>query len=732
MRNSILFIVVANLLLGCNSASTTGKNSNVQPAADSAARISFAPSDRKPVTLDSPDQLQASQNAAPQEIDMNQIDRLVALDVPKNKETASRPANDFLWSHLKPIALEPQSKINGLLAAAIIEKASTLPGPSTGSSPAGFPGSGNFPGSFNVLPGGKTNEPISVQALKSLGAYQMSSQVVDSKYWPSQDWAAMEPDVAEPLSVELKKWLPIEAGYPPTFAAMNCSSGVWINAWPATSSGEVPYEYDRSGKNAKPRKLKKGEKPQLDSNGQPMTYSPVKDKPKLGYNTLDLLNQKSLGQYNWKAPIDSWPALSPDGKKMVGMCPYSRWRLDSKMDIQHPPSDKCLSIFSLGKNEVDGWIELADSPRWIGFVDSNVLAIYNREPDGLVQFWDVQTNKMLRSVPLPTAFRKGPGDESAFLGTVSANGKYLALGTSHGIVLIESSSGSVLNMLAIPMVDSHLYTGLNFSRDGRFLYSIIGKTLIRWSLQTGLPELVIRGIEQSGPILDGPIPGTLVLGNKRFATRLGSLSSGSPIAGATPPNSAVIETISGSPITSLPYHVLHDYGQGRWLVIADSNYVKEETTKPRTASLFPDDPIRYIGLVSSDSVDTKTFETSAQMGFAQVRPMAPMLKSDAAKVLKLTKPEASVDVPHRESKAVELGSDKAVLPTYAAWPVAFADKVAAILHFKLVVTNQGSRREVLVQRVDVQTGTPMGEPVRLWAWASPKEYSIDGVPGNFV
>jgi len=89
-----------------------------------------------------------------------------------------------------------------------------------------------------------------------------------------------------------------ENGFQTVLTSLNQPIGVWFGNSPANALGEAAFLVDDSRRNAKPRKLKKGEKPELDADGQPKVYWAVKDKPKMVNNVLDLSQQKRLGMYN--------------------------------------------------------------------------------------------------------------------------------------------------------------------------------------------------------------------------------------------------------------------------------------------------------------------------------------------------------------------------------------------------------------------------------------------------
>jgi hypothetical protein len=446
------------------------------------------------------------------------------------------------------------------------------------------------------------------------------------------------------------------------------------------------------------------------------------------HKVIDLRDGKTVGEFDWRAPVWANARLSPDGKFLVGN--------DSLAVLQYIMSSTATA-WDNGKDTVFIWAQGKKTPTsfkvpgvvdWMDFVGNDRLAYVTYAPKTVMRIHDVAKNAQVAEIELPGAAPAQHPDRQnddtpvfptlefyrpmARRGAVSANGKYVALGCQDGVRLISISEGKVIGLL--PIDGAKWYRSLNFSADGARLFGVIiavkktygDVSLFRsWSVATGqsLEDLMVDRHE-TGPVYPGPVDG-LYLATKFIFTR-------QPL-----------------PLDPAPFRILRLDDDGTALVAGSHQQAPPGT--PQTESLIekmkgkqwrPDEievHRKNEWALFTVKLDWSPAVKKIEPVLAVLRPRPAAKAADRAGVVaqkpkppEVWSPPSFVPAP----EPAEENDDVHAMHQFGAWPISFGDEKAAIVRY-VPKTHYRKRWQVWLDLVDRNTGKRGAPAAKLWDWA---------------
>jgi hypothetical protein len=454
---------------------------------------------------------------------------------------------------------------------------------------------------------------------------------------------------------------------------------------------------------------------------------------------IDLRDGKTVGEFDWQAPVWANARLSPDGSFLAGTDTFTTLDIQLTSTLAGWENGKdLLYVWARGKN-TPATLKVPGPVEWMEFVTADRLAYVTSTPNTVLRVHDVARNRQVAEIDLAGA-KPAPHPDRQFddtpvypgldfyrplarHGAVSAGGKYVALGCLDGVRLVSVAEGKVVGLL--PVANARWYAGLNFSADGARLFGFVvagtphGDTCFfrSWSVATGRPpEERTLDPYVTGPIHAGPVEGLYLATSKFFFT-------GSPI-----------------PLEDASFRVVRVDDEGTALVIGTRAQAPPDT--PPCRSLQERIKARQAPPEEADRKDTSFALFTTKLDWSKpaekVRPVVALLAprppaapGDRAGVVaqKPEPPAAWAPPAFAAAPAVpEEGDDPAAMHQFAAWPVSFGDDRAALVRY---VPNVQYRKhwEVWLDLLDRTTGKRAAPAARLWDWAFfPEERGT--VPGQ--
>jgi hypothetical protein len=420
-------------------------------------------------------------------------------------------------------------------------------------------------------------------------------------------------------------------------------------------------------------------------------FKPLKTVSVAGdpFPVMDFRNGKEVGAFQGACNLHYyWQSrLSPDGQYLAW------WQTDTDQTPRGKLGIDYLVVWKRGEDKpVLRWPTPAHVP-WIDFVGPDRLALYHTGPTPRFVVLDIGKGAPVVTAALPeadfppTTDDKTPADPTPFYhprfqshGAVSPGGAYVALTGKAAIVVVATADGHLAGRLITgPVEDARGYLGLAFDEGGtefRTIYKSGTWPILRvWSMADG--QVHHTGPYQAewrvGGILNGPDPGTLIVGNN------------------------VIDVESGKPIFLLKDSVERWAGPDRILTNYHYHLGKEKVKAIEDAVEY-----QVMGGVFAISFARAEYKAQAT-AFAAAKQKAPptrpqAMPPDRSGVVAI-KPRPEGPWAVKPSPAPALPADFSA----PVWPDAFAATEAAVL--------PDGHTWV---RNDLKTGQPLGEPVKLW------------------
>jgi hypothetical protein len=451
--------------------------------------------------------------------------------------------------------------------------------------------------------------------------------------------------------------------------------------------------------------------------------------PYPAHPVIDLRDGKTVGEFDWRAPVWANARLSPDGRFLVGTDTYTTLSIIMESTVSGWENGKdLLFIWAKGQKKSPTTLKVPGPVDWMEFVSNDRLAFVTYSPKAVLRIHDVAKNQQVAEIELPgvdQAFYPDrqtddtpvyPGLEfyrpMTKRGAVSANGKYIALGCHDGMRLVSVPDAKVIGLL--PITKAKSYRCLNFSADGARLFGFVvaltkyGESCFfrSWSVATGqlLDEAdVDRHV--AGPIVPGPIEG-LYAANRFFFTK----------------NRLELE--------GLPFRILQLDSDGTALVMGGRAQAPPDTPlcralqeRIKTKQLYRDelegrkknDPILFLAKLDwSRSVE----KVGPILTLLTPRPEAKPGDRTGIAAQKPQSPDAWTPPSFAPAPALPDEADEpAAMHQFGAWPLSFGDDKAAVIRYFPKLLHR-KRWEVWLDILDRTTGKRAAPAAKLWDWTS--------------
>jgi hypothetical protein len=488
----------------------------------------------------------------------------------------------------------------------------------------------------------------------------------------------------------------------------------------------------------------------------PKTYKiEILEQPNTEHFVVNLSTGKKLGHFHWRSPATMAPKLSPDGRYLVGPDPFLNLDPKSKkhaeMKFEAPPTDRSFGVFVHKKPNPKHWLSMPGDVVWMDFLTPTVLAMRTHDPKPLLQFWNVDTGKLVRAIPLSieeipermdglanAQFYRPYGVAVA----VSPNRELMAVLGADGIAIVGIRAGKQLATIPHPRIASQReIRGMNFSADGRELYVAWDAAPFNFGLKA--PRMDVWSLVEGtllaqtkfdipipfaipGPLFNGTMDQSIVFGAFNIKNAQASLFS---VAGQPISLSAMIELGTGSCVTGFPYQIIHQDSKGNKL--AYSSFLSTPPRIPFPESFIPaeirKDPAAVKEFLERNTqlhnvvyVEPHVVNEALEQEYAPMfqallpRPKASPIQRDQAKLVALespAKPLALSDFTVTQAKPL-------ATQQLARWPDTFAGEKSAVVSYDFKAKPR-ALHEVSFQSFDWKTSEPAMKKAKLWNWAMP-------------
>jgi serine/threonine-protein kinase len=200
------------------------------------------------------------------------------------------------------------------------------------------------------------------------------------------------------------------------------------------------------------------------------------------FHVWDLTSMKAVGSFSGVSGLQHPRALSPDGRWLAGKAGGELRICDAEKGATH--------ALALPEGRAD-WVEFAGPGR--------LVTLRQNDPGRGLEVWDLKTQKVLFSLPLPNGYA---GERAA----ASPDGKLLAIPGGNLLALQELRPGARPTVLAMPKQRGSFAPNcrkLVFTADGTELAGLfeepfIGLRVVSWDLKRG-------AVSKDHPIAKGTV-----------------------------------------------------------------------------------------------------------------------------------------------------------------------------------------------------------------------------------
>jgi hypothetical protein len=417
--------------------------------------------------------------------------------------------------------------------------------------------------------------------------------------------------------------------------------------------------------------------------GNPADPWKVVPQPDAGYPVVDVRTGKEVGAFPAAAGAEPRSRLSPDGQYLA--C----W--ETETDAVTRAGQDYLVVWKRGGDRpVLRW-PVPARVYWAEFLGPDRLGLYHTGPTPQFVVLDVNKGAPVVTAALPasdfppTNDLRSEGNNQEYYhdlrpggGAVSPGGTYVAVGGKTAIAILAAADGRWVGRLAGLLVNPGNYLAIGFDEAGaevRAVWKADAVYVRAWSMIDGQGHLVAGFPLQkplAGPVLSGPEPGTLIVGQ------------------------SVVDRKSGQEVMEVPGIPLRWAGPDRLLAVAP--------VADAVHSKAIQDAVDYrIGTGVFVTVFKRDVYRQKAAAFAAGRVNAPVNRPPTAPV---DRSAVVVILPEPVAWAVK-PSPAPPTPDGASlsvWPEHFAASEAATVP----ITGRTWIRH------DLKTGKTIGEPVRLW------------------
>jgi len=214
-------------------------------------------------------------------------------------------------------------------------------------------------------------------------------------------------------------------------------------------------------------------------NGRTEILYKIEETPQSPVPVIDLRTGQRAGEFDWRVPFWAAPALSPDGKFLIG--PYYVPHSNHRGHLYKEYDKEQLNLLYLWTRDSSGLprtLELPGIPSWYGFAGHETILILVETPARQLQIWDASSGTQRSAIDLPNAWRETsqyPDDRWKSqrpwrdpLAAVSPGGRFVAVAGGTSIAMISIAEEKVLGMLDVELRgrEEDDFKGLSFSARG--------------------------------------------------------------------------------------------------------------------------------------------------------------------------------------------------------------------------------------------------------------------------
>ncbi len=226
--------------------------------------------------------------------------------------------------------------------------------------------------------------------------------------------------------------------------------------------------------------------------GRTIEYVLSEVPPESQLPVVDLRTGQRVGEFDWHAPFSQLPALSPDGRHLVGPYHVPTDRLRGNLRDEAEEALKSLYLWRRDSEHPSRELKVPGRVSWYGFASDATLLVLVETPARQLQIWDVDTAEQRAAVELPSTWRSPFEVESTAaiqrrfgypLAAASPGGRYVAVAGGEEVTMIAIDEARILGTLEVPKLMETDWWGISFSPDGENLLLAIDH-----------PEPMVRGV----------------------------------------------------------------------------------------------------------------------------------------------------------------------------------------------------------------------------------------------
>jgi hypothetical protein len=403
------------------------------------------------------------------------------------------------------------------------------------------------------------------------------------------------------------------------------------------------------------------------------------------YPVVDVRTGKVVGSFPAAAGAETRSRLSSDGQYLAN------W--ETERDAATKMDRDFLVVWKRGGDKpVMRW-PVPARVYWLEFLGPDRLALYHTGPTPQFVVLDVTKGAPVVTAALPASdfpptndLRSRTYNQAYYQelrpggGAVSPGGTYVAIGGKTTIALLAAADGHLIGRLAAgSLVNPGNYLAIGFDEAGtelRAAFKADATYLRTWSLSDGQTRHV-GGLNLQrpivGPVLSGPEPGTLIIGQ------------------------AVIDVLSGMPVMDVAGIPQQWAGPDRLLAVTNVNQAVNSKSLQDAVDYNIGAGV-FVTTFQRDAYQQKAAAFAADRANRPINRPPTIATDRTATAMIQPKPVAWAVKP---SPAPPLPADASL----SDWPEHFAATEAATVPIT-------GRTWI---RYDLKTGKTIGEPIRLWS-----------------
>ncbi|MCO6456220.1 MAG: hypothetical protein J5I93_13045, partial [Pirellulaceae bacterium] len=244
---------------------------------------------------------------------------------------------------------------------------------------------------------------------------------------------------------------------------------------PILADGNGPFALVPSVYQGQPFRAEKREVD--DGTGKRTEYALI-ETPQAAVPVIDLRTGERAGEFDWRVPFWSSPALSPDGRYLLGPFHVPVRKFSRAVQETYAEPLAALYLWVRDSSDPPRQLKMPGAVSWFGFAGSDTAVVLVETPERQLQLWDVATGTQRSAVKLPMDWRSTSDEaDDRFpmqrtwrdpLGAVSPGGRYVAVAGGKSIAMVSIEEARILGTQALELrgQDEEDLLGLSFSDAG--------------------------------------------------------------------------------------------------------------------------------------------------------------------------------------------------------------------------------------------------------------------------